>query len=63
MMPAGVGINPPILSWIRPSSTSRVRCADGIVRVMNPVATKRSDEYSAAVKSDLLGILLIRVSV
>lgn len=24
IVPAGVGINPPILSWIRPSSTSRV---------------------------------------
>jgi hypothetical protein len=26
---------------------------------MNPWATKHSDEYSATVKSDLLGILLI----
>jgi hypothetical protein len=26
---------------------------------MNPLATRHSDEYSASVKSDLLGILLI----
>jgi len=26
---------------------------------MNPLATKQSDEYSAAVKSDLLGILFM----
>jgi hypothetical protein len=25
IVPAGVGINPPIASWIKPSSTSRVR--------------------------------------
>ena len=59
IMPAGVGISPPIASRIKPSCTRRVRCAEGIVRVINPLATKHSDEYSATVKSDLLGILFM----
>ena len=60
-MPAGVIMSPPIACWIRPSSTRRVRCAGEIARLMNPLATRHSDECSAKVKSALVGIAFMVV--
>jgi hypothetical protein len=57
ILPAGVDVSPPIASWIKPSCIKRARCVGEIDRLMKPAATKHSDEYSAEVKSDLVGIL------
>ena len=55
ILPAGVGISPPMMSWIKRNSTRRFLWSAGIVRPMKPLATRHSDENSAGVRSFLLG--------
>jgi hypothetical protein len=64
ILPAGVDMRPPIASCMRPSSTSRILHTAGTVpRLRKLRATiSRSAEYSAEVKSDLVGILFMTVS-
>ena len=58
ILPAGVGMSPPIASCMRPNSTSRILLTAGIVRLLRKLRAtiSRSDENSNGVKSDFLGI-------
>ncbi len=61
IFPAGVGMRPPIASWMRPSSKSRILRAAGTVPLLRKLraTTSRSDACSPGVKSDAVGIRCI----
>jgi hypothetical protein len=59
--PTGVGINPPMAGWIRPSSVSRARWALGITLLLLKLrATSSSEVNSAEVRSSALGKRFMR---